>query len=87
MRRIVPIQTLTMLFKKKKALTKQLTEQFGHPKPEDFNYALIDKYFRKKKHHNALQVISETTCNDLDFEELFCFLDRTQTPIGQIPLQ
>ena len=29
------------------------------------------------------QVLSDRTCNDLDFEELFGFLDRTNSKVGQ----
>jgi hypothetical protein len=35
------------------------------------------------KHDEAHQVISDTTAQDMDFEELFMFLDRTNSKIGQ----
>jgi len=33
--------------------------------------------------HSTTNVITDRTCNDLDFEELFMFLDRTHSKPGQ----
>ena len=43
----------------------------------------IESYFRKKDHSGAFQVLSDKTCNDLDFQELYLFVDRTNSKIGQ----
>ncbi len=56
---------------------------FGNLKDEYFNFELIEKYFRNKDHSDAFQVISDKTCKDLDFQEVFMFLDRTNSKIGQ----
>ena len=52
-------------------------------KKELFNFEHIALYFSNKKTHNAFQVLSDHTCNDLDFDEVFQFLDRTQSRVGQ----
>jgi hypothetical protein len=61
----------------------QLEKSFGQLKKESFNFSLIKKYFNKKDNSGALQVLSDRTCSDLDFEELFMFLDRTTSKVGQ----
>lgn len=61
----------------------RLKSSFGKLKEESFDFELIEKYFRKKNHSSALQTLSEKTCNDLDFNELFMFLDRTNSKVGQ----
>ncbi len=43
----------------------------------------VERYFAHKKHSDAFQVLSDKTCNDLDFEEFFMFLDRTSSRVGQ----
>ncbi len=61
----------------------RLKESFGKFKTDDFRFDLIEKYFVNKDNSNSFQVLSDKTCNDLDFEELFMFLDRTTSRIGQ----
>ncbi|MCW3789155.1 MutS-related protein [Plebeiibacterium sediminum] len=56
---------------------------FGKTKDEYFNFTLIEKYFRNKDNSEAFQVISDKTCNDLDLQEVFMFLDRTNSKVGQ----
>lgn len=56
---------------------------FGRIKDDVFNFDLIETYFRNKMHENSFQVLSDKTCQDLDFDELFMFLDRTQSKVGQ----
>lgn len=68
--------------RKKKQITK-LIESFGKPKDDSFHFELIESYFRGKSNANAFQILSDKTCNDLDFDELFMFIDRTQSKIGQ----
>ncbi|MCH2196108.1 DNA mismatch repair protein MutS [Kordia sp.] len=68
---------------RKKAVHKRLKTSFGKEKDEDFNFSMIEKYFLHKEHSTAHQVISDKTCNDLDFDELFMFLDRTHSKVGQ----
>lgn len=67
---------------KKKAMDR-LAKSFGMIKDGDYYFELIEKYFRNKDNTNSFQVLSDRTCNDLDFDELFVFLDRTNSKVGQ----
>ena len=71
------------LFNKKKKIRVKLLSEFGKIKDDSFHFELIEKYFLKKDQSNTSQVLSDKTCNDLDFEELFMFIDRTNSKIGQ----
>jgi len=62
---------------------EKLILSFGNLKDELFDMEQIESYFRKKNHSGAFQVLSDKTCNDLDFKELFIFADRTNSKIGQ----
>ncbi|MGG8497663.1 MutS-related protein [Tenacibaculum sp. TC6] len=70
-------------FNKKKKADQQLKESFGKLKDGSFDFELIEKYFRNKDNSKAHQVLSDKTCNDLDFDDLFMFLDRTTSKVGQ----
>lgn len=62
---------------------QKLLQSFGMLKDDGFNFELIETYFRKKKDAKSMQVISDKTWNDLDFQEFFMFADRTTSAIGQ----
>ncbi len=68
---------------RKRAIIENLRTSFGKIKDEEFQFDLIKRYFDKKHNSDAFQILSDKTCNDLDFEELFMFLDRTTSKIGQ----
>ena len=70
-------------FDKKKKVNQRLKESFGQLKDDNFNFENIEKYFRNKDNSKAYQVLSDKTCNDLDFDDLFMFLDRTNSKVGQ----
>lgn len=70
-------------FNRRKELNQRLKESFGKLKNDTFNFNHIEKYFRKKDNSKAHQVLSDKTCNDLDFDDLFMFLDRTHSKVGQ----
>ena len=72
-----------MFFRRKRKILEKLKASFGSPKSEGFNLDLIKKYFQNKDHPEAFQVLSEQTCNDLDFDLFFCYADRTSSKIGQ----
>ncbi len=72
-----------MLFKRKKKQIERLLNSFGKIKDERFDFLWVTSYFRNKDHSDSFQVISDKTCNDLDFSELFAFLDRTSSKVGQ----
>lgn len=68
--------------KKKLAKNRNISElqEVKH----DFIFdSLIETFFRNKKNGNELQVITDRTCVDLDLDDLFCFVDRTNSKVGQ----
>lgn len=67
----------------KKSVKEKLLSEFGQEKNETFNFSLIQNYFRKSEDSPSLQIISDKTCADLDFEQLFMNLDRTNSKVGQ----
>ena len=69
--------------RKLKRIKEKLLNDFGNLKDGTFNFDHIEKYFRKKDHLTAFQTLSDKTCNDLDFQELFMFVDRTNSKVGQ----
>ena len=71
------------MFNRKKKIKDRLMASFGKVKDDTFNFELIEKYFRKKDKTNSFQVLSDRTCNDLDFQEFFMFVDRTISKVGQ----
>ena len=72
-----------MFKSQKKKLAEYLLQSFGKIKDETFTFDLIEKYFQGKDNSGACQVLSNKTCNDLDFQEIFMFIDRTNSKIGQ----
>jgi DNA mismatch repair ATPase MutS len=72
-----------MIFNRKKKNKDKLLNEFGNLKNDLFYFELIEKYFRKKVNSDSFQVLSDKTCNDLDFQELFTVIDRTNSKIGQ----
>lgn len=72
------------MFHRKSTKYKQnLLTEFGHLKDDFFDFEQIEKYFRKKDNSNSFQILSDKTCNDLDINELFMFIDRTKSKVGQ----
>ncbi len=67
----------------KKKDIERLKSSFGELKDDRYNFDLIEEYFRNKNNSEAFQTLSDKTCNDLDFQELFMFLDRTNSKVGQ----
>jgi DNA mismatch repair ATPase MutS len=72
-----------MIFNRKKKIKKKLLSVFGSPKTDAFDFKQIEKFFRKKNHPNVYQTLSDKTCADLDLNELFKFIDRTTSRVGQ----
>jgi len=52
-------------------------------KNEDFNYELIEHYFKNKDNSSAFQTVGDRLPVDIDFYDLFAFIDRTSSRIGQ----
>lgn len=55
----------------------------GEVKGDQFDSLEISSYFRFDKHTDALGVLSDQTCSDLGFDEVFMYADRTVSRIGQ----
>lgn len=72
-----------MIFNRQRKQRQSFLDEFGDPKADPPDFKSIEDYFRKKDNSSALQVISDKTCHDLDFNELFLFLDRTNSKVGQ----
>lgn len=73
----------TMINNRKKKNREKLLKEFGNIKEDSFDFEQLESYFRKKDNSNTFQVLSDKTCNDLDFQELFMFVDRTNSKVGQ----
>ena len=58
------------MFETKKKIKERLIESFGKVKMDSFYFESIEKYFRNKNHNGAFQILSDKTCNDLDFNEM-----------------
>jgi DNA mismatch repair ATPase MutS len=71
-----------MLSSNKKEKERILNE-FGKRKDDNFDFERISEYFKKKNNSSCFQIISEKVCNDLDFNELFKLIDRTNSRVGQ----
>jgi hypothetical protein len=52
-------------------------------KTSPFNFSQIGKYFLKAPQAGYLQTVSDRTFKDLDLEEVFRFIDRTVSSVGQ----
>ena len=67
-----------MFGNRRKLIKKKLIREFGDLKVDTFDFEQIENYFRKKDHTTAFQTLSDKTCNDLDFQELFMFIDSVE---------
>jgi len=73
---------------KKRKLVKlknSLLKEWGKPKAESYyNFDAIGEYFNNNEHKNeAFHLISDKTQQDLDINDVFKFIDRTTSRIGQ----
>ncbi len=84
---IIVIYMISHEVKKKKLeqLKKSLENNWGKIKKETvYNFEIINQYFENSKNKkNAYHIIPNQTKNDLDIDELFKYLDRTSSKIGQ----
>jgi hypothetical protein len=64
---------------------KELDERIANArklKQEPFDWDKIKRFFQLTNKTSAYQVISDRTCQDLDLDELFMFIDRTSSKVG-----
>lgn len=57
----------------------EIREQWGNPKYASRNFKLIAAYLNDKEGSN----IAENTATDLDLDDVFCYIDRTNSKPGQ----
>lgn len=71
--------------KRFKNLKETLLKNWGKSKEkEHFNFYVIGKYFENNEHKkNAFHLITEKCKIDLDIDQIFKFIDRTSSKIGQ----
>jgi hypothetical protein len=78
---------ISKLLKKKRLhkFRKELLENWGKEKKKKYyNFFVISKYFNNNSHEKkAYHLISEKTKIDLDIDEVFKFIDRTSSKIGE----
>lgn len=72
-----------MIWNKRKENEKKLNATWGKVKEDIFHFDKISHYHQKKDKISVLQDISERTVNDIDFHNVFAFIDRTYSRIGQ----
>ena len=84
---VVVLFLINNFYKKKrfKKLVSEIRKNWGNKKEDDhFNFEDISRYFRRNEHKEAaFHIISDQTSLDLDFNDLFKFIDRTSSKVGQ----
>ena len=70
-------------FHKKEKKTKQkIRESFGKPKLADFDFDVIRQFADRNK-KDSFQDLSDKVCDDMNFMDLFSYVDRTSSFVGQ----
>lgn len=72
-----------MIFNLGKKRSEKLKTSLSEIKEGSFDFEMIEKYFENKDNSDVFHILSDKTCDDLDSEKLFCFLERTNARIGQ----
>ena len=71
------------MFKSRKKKKEELLANYSKIKQGTFSFDSIRQYFLKSDKAAAFQVISDKTYQDLDLDEVFMFVDRTTSKVGQ----
>ena len=50
---------------------------------KDYNFGLIRYYWDNNDEDDVFQIINDQTINDIDFNDVFIAIDKTQSKIGQ----
>ncbi len=75
---------LTSFLFNKKHFSKNFNENAGKLKLDFFNFDLISRYFKNViKYKSSFHIISDQIKDDLDFDDVFRFIDRTASKVGQ----
>lgn len=67
----------------KSRLKASLAAGYGKPKKGPFDFSRIEYYFAHVAAAEESQRLSDKTCHDVDFDEVFMFADRTVSKVGQ----
>lgn len=70
-------------FIKRKKNLNSLRLEWGQDHKKYRNLELIDLYFRSISNKTERNILSDRTWHDLDMDDIFCILDRTNSKIGQ----
>ncbi len=75
----------TILKKKAEKSKQEFIDNWGVPKKDEYyNFHAINRYFKNNQHRSeAFQIISDKTKIDLDLEDVFKYIDRTSSKVGQ----
>ncbi|MGC3948537.1 MAG: hypothetical protein QM762_29225 [Chryseolinea sp.] len=72
-----------MFGSRKKAALEKLRSEWGKKKDAPLNVYQVARFHARREHAEGVHVLSEKTIAALDFSELFAFLDRTVSRVGQ----
>ncbi len=61
---------------------EERVDQAKKLKQEPFEWDKIKRFFQLSDKTIVYQVISDRTCQDMDLDELFMFIDRTSSKVG-----
>ena len=67
----------------KSRLKASLAAGYGKPKEDPFDFSRIEYYFANAAAGKESYPLSDKTCHDVDFDEVFMFADRTISKVGQ----
>lgn len=71
------------MFKFRKGKKEELLANYSQLKKGTFYFSSIRQYFLETVKVDAFQVISDQTYQDLDMDEVFMYVDRTSSKVGQ----
>ena len=71
------------MFNSRKKKNAKVLANYQTPKRDSFDFERISLFFSNNDFDDAFQLPTYRTLNDLDFEELFMYMDRTCSKIGQ----
>ena len=71
------------MVRRKKKQRAEVLANYDKVKTATFSFSSIKRYFLDSDKASIHQTISDKTYHDLDMDELFMFIDRTVSKVGQ----
>jgi hypothetical protein len=71
------------MFRSRKRKNQEILQNYKRAKSSEFDFERVVLLFSNTDETDAHQIIPYSTLQDLDFEELFMYMDRTCSKIGQ----